>query len=361
MGQVFDVDEYEKGRWKTAVEQQDTHYQRLGFSAHEHIDASDVRKALIVRSNWWMQRKSQADSGKNNPLIAELIPHFKIAERNLKQASDVLGDVDQRAAYDRHIAAAGAKAAEDKLQEFIRFTLRDKILTPTEKNDLLDSARELGILRERAEELIRQEMTKTGSQEADDPLAGVAPQRDPTTPVVHVSAARGGAARSGRRRKYLVFVAVICFGYIAVKAVIALNYYLEGVNKEMAHQGRNYNPNYICPNVQLDDAKGINNHREKHEEWFTITLTEGCFGSWVRPPWNWKTWNVDFADPNQPGQYYAIWYDSWPDAVGLYYPGHSPTADFQDHMVMYSLGSGRWRLQGKGTLRYIRTSSTPFR
>ena len=183
-GEAFNTDAYSKGGWKTAVEQQYTHYQRLGLDPHQHVSAESVKKANLVRANWWRQRKGQADSGKNNPLIAELVPHFKIAETNLQMAVAVLSDVDQKAAYDRQIETAGAKALEEKLREFIRFTLRDKVLTPSERNDLLDQARDLGVTRERAEELIQDEMVSTGSVEADDTAVTMTQPRDPTTPVV---------------------------------------------------------------------------------------------------------------------------------------------------------------------------------
>jgi TonB family protein len=126
--------------------------------------------------------------GKNNPLIAEIAPFIKTAEDNLQLALTVLSDVDRKSAYDRQIADHGAKANEGKLLDFIRFTLRDKILTPTEKNDLLAQAHELGISQERAGELIRQEMIKTESIEGEDPSAAVWGRNGGTTPVVPGSA-----------------------------------------------------------------------------------------------------------------------------------------------------------------------------
>ena len=178
----FDGDEYRKSGWRTAVEKQYTHYERLGLNAHDHITALEVGAAHRARANWWRQRGAQAQGGKNNPLIAELVPFIKTAEENLQQALAVLSDVDQKAGYDRQLETAGNKAAEEKLLEFIRFTLRDKILTPSEKSDLLDQARDLGVIRERAEELIRNEMLRTGSTEGDD--TAVTAPRDTATPVV---------------------------------------------------------------------------------------------------------------------------------------------------------------------------------
>ena len=182
--ETFDPDEYRSGGWRTAVEKQYTHYQRLGLDSLAHVNAAEVGKAHKARANWWRQRGAQAQSGKNNPLIAELAPFITTAEENLQQAFAVLTDVDRKSAYDRQLEHDGAKAKEEKLHEFIRFTLRDKILTPTERNDLLNQAQELGILRERAEELIQQEMKKTGAIDGADPSAGVFAQRDVSTPVV---------------------------------------------------------------------------------------------------------------------------------------------------------------------------------
>ena len=178
----FDADEYRKNGWKTAVEKQYTYYERLGLNALQHITGAEVGAAHRARANWWRQRGAQAQGGKNNPLIAELVPFIKTAEENLQQAFSVLSDVDQKAAYDRQIESAGNKVAEEKFLEFIRFTLRDKILTPSEKNDLLDQARDLRVTRERANELIRDEMLRTGSREGDD--TAVTTPRDTTTPVV---------------------------------------------------------------------------------------------------------------------------------------------------------------------------------
>ena len=180
----FDADEYRKGEWRTAVDKEHTHYQRLGLSAAGHVSAAEVVLAHRARANWWRQRGAQVQGGKNNPLIAELAPFIKTAEENLQLALTVLSDVDRKSAYDRQIADHGAKANEGKLLDFIRFTLRHKILTPTEKNDLLAQAHELGISQERAEELIRQEMIKTGSSEGEDPSAAVLGRNSGPIPVV---------------------------------------------------------------------------------------------------------------------------------------------------------------------------------
>jgi hypothetical protein len=180
----FDADEYRKGGWRTAVDKDHTHYERLGLRAAGHVTAAEVVLAHRARANWWRQRGAQVQGGKNNPLIAEIAPFLKTAEENLQLALTVLSDVDRKSAYDRQIAAHGAKANEGKLLDFIRFTLRDNILTPTEKNDLLAQAHELGISQERAEELIRQEMIKTGSTEGENPSAGVLGRNGAATPVV---------------------------------------------------------------------------------------------------------------------------------------------------------------------------------
>ena len=181
--EVFDPDEYRKGDWKTAVEKQLTHYERLGLDAHQHITAAEVAAAHRARANWWRQRAAQAHGGKNNPLIAELVPFIKTAEENLQQALAVLSDVDGKRAYDRQLEQEGARAVEDKFREFVDFTLRDKVLTSTEKNDLLDQARDLGIRRERAEELIQKALRETGSMEGQASSVPVVARPEVSVPV----------------------------------------------------------------------------------------------------------------------------------------------------------------------------------
>lgn len=179
----FDADEYRKGGWRTAVEKQLTHYERLGLDAHEHITAAKVAAAHRARANWWRQRGAQAHGGKNNPLIAELIPFIKTAEENLQQALTLLSDVDRKAAYDRQLELAGARATEEKFREFVDFTLRDKVLTSMEKNDLLDQARDLGIRRDRAEELVQQALRETGSMEGQPSSVPVVARSEVSVPV----------------------------------------------------------------------------------------------------------------------------------------------------------------------------------
>ena len=114
--QPFDADLSRNGGWKTAVEKQYTHYERLGLDPQGHVSAADVGAAHRARANWWRQRGAQAQGGKNNPLIAELVPFIKTAEENLQQAFTVLSDVDRKAAYDRELDVAGAKAGEEKFR-----------------------------------------------------------------------------------------------------------------------------------------------------------------------------------------------------------------------------------------------------
>lgn len=179
----FDPDEYVKGGWKTAVEAQNSHYARLGLNAQDHVTAKDVRTAHAVRMGWWNQLSRQAESGRNNPRIAELSPYIKSAMKNLQEAADVLADVDRKTAYDRQLELAGARAAEEKFREFVDFTLRDKVLTSTERNDLLDQARDLGIRRDRAEELIQHALKETGAIEGQPSSVPVIARPDVTVPV----------------------------------------------------------------------------------------------------------------------------------------------------------------------------------
>ena len=171
--ETFDPDEYAKSGWKTAVEAQINHYVRLGLSTRDHVTAKDVRTALSARMVWWNTYSKLAESGRNNPRIAELSPHIKSAMKNLQEAADVLADVDRKTAYDRQLELAGAMATEEKFCEFVNFTLRDRLLTSTEKNDLLDHARDLSIRRERAEELIQQALRETGSREGEPSSAPI--------------------------------------------------------------------------------------------------------------------------------------------------------------------------------------------
>ena len=60
----FDVDEYRKGEWRTAVDKEHTHYQRLGLSALGHVSAAEVVLAHRARANWWRQRGAQVQGGK---------------------------------------------------------------------------------------------------------------------------------------------------------------------------------------------------------------------------------------------------------------------------------------------------------
>lgn len=222
----FDADEYRKGGWRAAVDREGTHYQRLGLSAAEHLNRAEVVLAHRARANWWRQRGAQMQSGKNNPLIAELAPFIKPAEDNLQLALAVLSDVDRKAAYDRQIAEDGAKANEGKLADLIRFTLRDKILTATEEYDLLAQAHEMGILQERAEELIRQEMIKTGATEEGDPSVGVLRRRAATGPVVtraagprqvlNQAAFSFGTLGTPRRRPRLFWTGLLAIGAIGL-------------------------------------------------------------------------------------------------------------------------------------------------
>lgn len=211
----FDPDEYVKSGWKSAVEAECNHYARLGLNPQDHVTATQVRSAHAARAAWWTQLSKQAESGRNNPRIAELSPHCRTAIRNLQDAADVLADVDKKIAYDRQLEAAEAEAVEGKFLEFVKFTLRDNVLTAGERNDLFDQARDLGLSRERAEELIHQEILRAGATEGNAPSPDVSAQSgersqnvgsDKPRLVVGESSLSFGTLRQGEKRERIVSI-----------------------------------------------------------------------------------------------------------------------------------------------------------
>ena len=104
----------------------------------------------------------------NNTLIKKVGPYIDHALAHLGQVSACLLDAEKKRAYDASLEHSRNKEIEAKLLGFIAFTLRDGLLTNTEKRDLLEQARELGFTRQRAEQMIWSEMTKCGAREVSD-------------------------------------------------------------------------------------------------------------------------------------------------------------------------------------------------
>ena len=128
----------------------------------------------------------------------------------------------------------------------------------------------------------------------------------------------------------------------------------------------NYRPATICamPAKMADEVSNgsakptvrpnPNDHSlDRNLEEFTVVLTEGCFGDWVRVPRYWNSWKNEQFVSNDSGQYVGFWYFGWASSRGPFGPNNIP-----DWNAPPDAGDGRakWRLQGRGVLRFIRTS-----
>jgi len=166
----FNAEKYEQGgEWKLAFRPETDHYQRIGLDPERQYSTQEIDEAYQARVNWWKARKKQRDKGEeSNPLIKKVSPYIDDALNHLGQVSACLLDAERKRAYDRSLEQSRDREKEAKLSGFIAFTLRDNLLTTTEKRDLLEQARELGITRQRAEQLIWAEMAKSGAREVSD-------------------------------------------------------------------------------------------------------------------------------------------------------------------------------------------------
>ncbi len=166
----FNAAKYEQdGDWKLAFRPDIDHYQRIGLDPERQYSTQEIDEAYQVRVNWWKERKRTRDKGHDsNTLIKQVGPYIDDALAHLAQVPACLLDAEKKRAYDRSLEQSRNREKETKLLGFIAFTLRDNLLTSTEKRDLLEQARELGIARQRAEQLIWQEMAKCGGREVSD-------------------------------------------------------------------------------------------------------------------------------------------------------------------------------------------------
>ena len=216
MASTNTFDQYEDVGWATAKDVNCTHYDRLGLDPGQAYTREQVDFAYTQRYNWWKQRQSQRDSGAadSNPLVKKTRDHFKPAFTNLLAAKDCLSDPDKKRVYDRELSAKQAQLREEPFLRIVCFTLKDKVLTPSEKQALLDQAQELGIGRERAQALIWDEMRKTGSREGTEPPSTGSgtqhgdsshqPESDP--PELKINPTRSpplGTLRKGEKRELL--------------------------------------------------------------------------------------------------------------------------------------------------------------
>lgn len=169
-GSKFNATDYsESDEWKCAFRPESNHYERIGLNSDGQYSTQEIDEAYQVRRNWWRARKQQRDRGQDsNDLIRKVGPYIDDALKNLGEASACLLNAENKRAYDRSIEKIRTGEKEATLIGFITFTLRDTLLTTTEKRDLLEQARELGITRQRAEQLIWKEMAKCGAREVSD-------------------------------------------------------------------------------------------------------------------------------------------------------------------------------------------------
>ena len=110
---------------------------------------------------------------------------------------------------------------------------------------------------------------------------------------------------------------------------------------------RVYQPDRICTDTPQQGTSNPTDHSNEHTEQFDIVLRDGCFGTWVLVPRYWRGWTIDFVS-EEPDRHVGIWYFGWSRSQGSFGPNKIPEYSYPP--------SNRWRLQGKGTLRYIRTS-----
>ena len=210
----FNAEKYElEGEWKFAFRPDVDHYQRIGLDPERQWSTQQIDEAYQARVNWWKARKKQRDKGEeSNPLIKKVGPYIDDALNHLGQVSACLLDAEKKRAYDKSLEQSRNREREAKLLGFIAFTLRDGLLTTTEKRDLLEQARELGVTRQRAEQMIWAEMAKCGAREVSDEevlrksdaaQGGSRPTAiiDPPQLVVSQASFSLGTLRKGERRE----------------------------------------------------------------------------------------------------------------------------------------------------------------
>jgi hypothetical protein len=210
----FNAEKYDlEGEWKFAFRPDVDHYQRIGLDPERQYSTQQIDEAYQARVNWWKARKKQRDKGEeSNPLIKKVGPYIDDALNHLGQVSACLLDAEKKRAYDKSLEQSRNREKEAKLLGFIAFTLRDGLLTTTEKHDLLEQARELGVTRQRAEQMIWAEMARCGAREVSDDevlrkgdaaQGGSRPTAiiDPPQLVVSQASFSLGTLRKGERRE----------------------------------------------------------------------------------------------------------------------------------------------------------------
>jgi hypothetical protein len=207
----FNAERYDQdGEWKFAYLPESNHYQRIGLDPEGQYSSQEIDEAYQVRVNWWKARKKQRDKGEeSNPLVKKVGPYIDDALKYLGQASGCLLNAEKKDVYDRSLEKSRTDEKEAKLLGFIAFTLRDTLLTTTERRDLLEQARELGITSQRAEQLIWQQMAQLGAREvSDEEVASQASNQgrveakvDPPQLVVSQTTFSLGTLRKGEKRE----------------------------------------------------------------------------------------------------------------------------------------------------------------
>jgi hypothetical protein len=202
----------EGDEWKCAYLPESNHYERIGLNPDGQYSTDEIDEAYQVRRNWWKARQKQRDGGQHsNELIKKVGHYIDDALKYLEQSSKCLLNAETKRAYDRSLEKSRSGEKEAKLLGFIAFTLRDNLLTTTEKRDLLAQARELGITSQRAEQLIWEEIAKSGAREVSDEevISQAANQRevrplpkvDPPQLVVSQTNFSLGTLRKGDKRE----------------------------------------------------------------------------------------------------------------------------------------------------------------
>jgi hypothetical protein len=102
----------------------------------------------------------------------------------------------------------------------------------------------------------------------------------------------------------------------------------------------------VCPAAWQQEQDHVNDYRDQHPEYFDIKLTQdACFEAKIHPPRDWHTWDKEFVS-DEPDQHFSVWFSGW-DPKGPFSSGNMPGFNYAPR---------EWRLKGKGTLRYFRTS-----
>ena len=168
MATTFEPDKYfviadSSGEWKKLFDSSQSYYVWLGFEIDDNPSIEDIVDAFQKRYNWWQQNDRIARSGKEHPIASVVHSSCGQATKNLKKAKDTLTDSNQKLEYDKKLRSEIDKVAEQKFIEHIHVALGDDQISREEKTNLLKWADKLKISRDRAEEIIAEEMKKGGA------------------------------------------------------------------------------------------------------------------------------------------------------------------------------------------------------